>query len=179
MSNVLTPVLFALQVFTLTSWYVVPIFWLPIATFLFFRSAAQFSAVPGAFLPVLKTNPLDTLATLNPVTNSISEIAYARTFACFLTGNIIWTLLEYTLHRFLFHIDAWLPDKPVFLTIHFLLHGVHHYLPMDRYDAILNASPSLLTTRGKISPRDAATALHVPLVPVHAPRLRALPHSRS
>ncbi|KZV80757.1 fatty acid-2 hydroxylase [Exidia glandulosa HHB12029] len=126
-----------LEVFTLTSWYVVPIFWLPIATFLFFRSAAQFSAVPGAFLPVLKTNPLDTLATLNPVINSISDIAYARTLACFLTGNIIWTLLEYTLHRFLFHIDAWLPDKPVFLTLHFLLHGVHHYLPMDRYRLVM------------------------------------------
>ena len=36
------------------------------------------------------------------------------------------------MHRFLFHIDEYLPDKPAFLTLHFLMHGIHHYLPMDR-----------------------------------------------
>jgi len=41
-------------------------------------------------------------------------------------------MLEYALHRFLFHIDELLPDRPFFLMIHFLLHGIHHYLPMDR-----------------------------------------------
>jgi 4-hydroxysphinganine ceramide fatty acyl 2-hydroxylase len=42
-------------------------------------------------------------------------------------------MLEYGLHRFLFHIDYWLPDRPFFLMLHFLLHGIHHYMPMDRY----------------------------------------------
>ena len=56
----------------------------------------------------------------------------AKTLACFFLGNLIWTILEYTLHRFLFHIDNWLPEKPVFLVLHFLMHGIHHYLPMDR-----------------------------------------------
>jgi 4-hydroxysphinganine ceramide fatty acyl 2-hydroxylase len=37
------------------------------------------------------------------------------------------------MHRFLFHVDKWLPDNRWFLTLHFLLHGVHHYLPTDRY----------------------------------------------
>lgn len=37
------------------------------------------------------------------------------------------------MHRFLFHVDEWLPDNRWFLTIHFTLHGVHHYLPTDRY----------------------------------------------
>jgi 4-hydroxysphinganine ceramide fatty acyl 2-hydroxylase len=37
------------------------------------------------------------------------------------------------MHRFLFHVDEWLPDNRWFLTVHFLLHGVHHYLPTDRY----------------------------------------------
>jgi hypothetical protein len=36
------------------------------------------------------------------------------------------------LHRFLFHIDEMLPDRPIFLVLHFLLHGIHHYMPMDR-----------------------------------------------
>lgn len=52
-------------------------------------------------------------------------------------GLSVWTLIEYVLHRFLFHLDHYLPDHPIFLTIHFLLHGVHHYLPMDRYRLVM------------------------------------------
>ena len=106
--------------FTLTGWYTVPTVWLPIALFLFFRSAAQFA---GINTPV--TSPSSPLA--------IPASGYAQAAPCFALGVVIWTLLEYTLHRFLFHVDEWLPDHPAFLTLHFLLHGVHHYLPMDRY----------------------------------------------
>ena len=52
-------------------------------------------------------------------------------------GLFVWTLVEYCMHRFLFHVDRFLPDHPYFLTLHFLLHGVHHYLPMDRYRLVL------------------------------------------
>jgi 4-hydroxysphinganine ceramide fatty acyl 2-hydroxylase len=31
----------------------------------------------------------------------------------------------------------YLPDNRVFLTLHFLLHGIHHYLPMDRYRLVM------------------------------------------
>ncbi|KMZ57746.1 Fatty acid 2-hydroxylase [Zostera marina] len=44
------------------------------------------------------------------------------------SGIFIWTLLEYTFHRFLFHIQT----KTYWgNTIHFLLHGCHHKHPMD------------------------------------------------
>lgn len=52
-------------------------------------------------------------------------------------GLFVWTLVEYCLHRFLFHLDHYLPDHPYALTLHFLLHGVHHYLPMDGYRLVL------------------------------------------
>ncbi|KAH7321213.1 hypothetical protein B0I35DRAFT_477720 [Stachybotrys elegans] len=52
-------------------------------------------------------------------------------------GVFIWTLVEYCLHRFLFHLDYYLPDNRVALTLHFLLHGVHHYLPMDKYRLVM------------------------------------------
>lgn len=51
----------------------------------------------------------------------------------FFGGMIFWTLAEYLIHRFLFHVDDMLPDSSVWLVAHFLLHGIHHYLPMDRY----------------------------------------------
>lgn len=52
-------------------------------------------------------------------------------------GLGVWSLVEYCLHRFLFHLDHYLPDHPVFLTLHFTLHGIHHYLPMDRQRLVL------------------------------------------
>lgn len=52
-------------------------------------------------------------------------------------GLFLWSLVEYILHRFLFHIEAALPDHPIALTAHFLLHGIHHYLPMDRYRLVM------------------------------------------
>ncbi|KAK2762220.1 fatty acid alpha-hydroxylase [Arachnomyces sp. PD_36] len=57
--------------------------------------------------------------------------------AYWLFGLFIWTLLEYTLHRCLFHIDNYLPDNRVGICAHFLLHGIHHYLPMDRYRLVM------------------------------------------
>lgn len=52
-------------------------------------------------------------------------------------GIGIWTLVEYGLHRGLFHLDDWLPDNRVAITLHFLLHGIHHYLPMDRLRLVM------------------------------------------
>ncbi|KAK6932016.1 Fatty acid hydroxylase [Dillenia turbinata] len=44
-------------------------------------------------------------------------------------GVLIWTLLEYTLHRFLFHMKT---TSYWGNTLHYLLHGCHHKHPMDR-----------------------------------------------
>ncbi|KAG0367645.1 hypothetical protein BC939DRAFT_458605 [Gamsiella multidivaricata] len=55
----------------------------------------------------------------------------------FLSGMVLWTLAEYIIHRFLFHLDDLLPDSTVWLTAHFLLHGIHHYLPMDRLRLVM------------------------------------------
>jgi 4-hydroxysphinganine ceramide fatty acyl 2-hydroxylase len=57
--------------------------------------------------------------------------------ALWLSGIGVWSLVEYCLHRFLFHIDKYLPDNRVGITLHFLLHGVHHYLPMDKYRLVM------------------------------------------
>ncbi|KAJ8087261.1 fatty acid alpha-hydroxylase [Marasmius tenuissimus] len=118
-----------LEVFTRTQWYVVPVIWLPIAVYLFLRSAFQF-VTP---LPSFTTDPTLPMSKLD----RINTEAYAKTILCFFLGNVIWTILEYVLHRFLFHLDEYLPDHQAFLTLHFLLHGVHHYLPMDRLRLVM------------------------------------------
>jgi len=119
-----------LEMFTRTEWWVVPVFWSPIAAYLFVRCIVQFSlpASPYSTLPPFTSDPSAPLRHLDDVTPA----AFGKAAICFLLGNLIWTFLEYLLHRFLFHLDALLPDKPWALTLHFLLHGIHHYLPMDR-----------------------------------------------
>ncbi|XP_068654403.1 dihydroceramide fatty acyl 2-hydroxylase FAH1-like [Aristolochia californica] len=45
-----------------------------------------------------------------------------------IVGIFVWSLVEYTLHRFLFHIKT----KSYWgNTVHYLLHGCHHKHPMD------------------------------------------------
>ena len=50
---------------------------------------------------------------------------------CFFLGLVNWTLFEYGIHRFVFHLDDHVPRMKIFFILHFLMHGVHHYLPMD------------------------------------------------
>lgn len=59
------------------------------------------------------------------------------TSAYWLFGFGLWSFLEYVLHRGLFHMDKYLPDNRVGLTAHFLFHGIHHYLPMDKYRLVM------------------------------------------
>lgn len=114
------------QIFTVAEWYIVPLVWLPIATYIFLRSLFQFS---GFILPAFTSNPALPMSSWTDV----PAHAMVKVLACFFTGNIIWTFLEYILHRFLFHIDEWLPDMPLFMMLHFLFHGIHHFMPMDKY----------------------------------------------
>lgn len=96
-----------LEPLSLTPWWVVPSIWLPCIAY------GSFQAYQG-----LRGGPWELTA-------------------YWALGLGLWTLIEYTLHRCLFHIDNHLPDNRVFITLHFLLHGVHHYLPMDRYRLVM------------------------------------------
>jgi 4-hydroxysphinganine ceramide fatty acyl 2-hydroxylase len=46
----------------------------------------------------------------------------------FVAGILIWTLVEYTMHRWVFHYE---PKSRWGRRFHFMLHGVHHDYPND------------------------------------------------
>jgi len=46
----------------------------------------------------------------------------------FFFGILLWTLTEYTIHRWAFHYD---PKSEAGKKIHFLVHGIHHDYPRD------------------------------------------------
>lgn len=46
----------------------------------------------------------------------------------FVLGVVVWTLIEYLLHRFIFHLE---PKTEFGKRLHFMTHGVHHDYPND------------------------------------------------
>jgi sterol desaturase/sphingolipid hydroxylase (fatty acid hydroxylase superfamily) len=94
------------EFFTRNKWYMIPMIWMPLVLGLVFSGYTSFSSMLTA------------------------PYAIATTVCLFLCGILGWTLLEYVLHRFVFH---WEPSakSPTQLTFHFLLHGIHHKSPMD------------------------------------------------
>lgn len=51
-----------------------------------------------------------------------------QTVGIFLLGVLLWTAVEYIIHRFAFHIE---PKTALGKRLHFLVHGVHHDYPRD------------------------------------------------
>ena len=97
----------------------------------------------GNFLEPLSKTPwwIVPLFWLPPVTYgtviALRNISVPNTVGHWIFGLCFWTIVEYTLHRCLFHLDYYLPDNRVAITAHFLLHGIHHYLPMDRLRLVM------------------------------------------
>lgn len=105
-----------LEMLTRTPWYVVPLFWGPIVAWHFASAVKDFSE------------------------SSFSIAVFA---SLVILGLFAWTILEYVFHRFLFHMEKALPTHQLAYSLHFLLHGVHHFLPMDRMRLVM--PPALFT----------------------------------
>jgi 4-hydroxysphinganine ceramide fatty acyl 2-hydroxylase len=71
-------------------------------------------------------------------------IALSRALTLFPLGMLYWTFVEYTLHRFVFHLDERTPNWAPTLALHFLLHGVHHKVPNDRYRLVFPPAPAVI-----------------------------------
>lgn len=61
--------------------------------------------------------------------------------ALFLAGYFGWTLAEYLLHRFVFHMA---PTNKIKNAIQYTLHGVHHEYPKDKSRIIMPPAGALL-----------------------------------
>lgn len=60
--------------------------------------------------------------------NHYTILNLPNVIALYIFGLITWTLVEYLLHRYLFHIDDYFLSMK---RIHYILHGVHHEHPGD------------------------------------------------
>jgi sterol desaturase/sphingolipid hydroxylase (fatty acid hydroxylase superfamily) len=58
----------------------------------------------------------------------------------FVLGIVFWSLVEYLLHRFVFHLE---PDSRWGRRMHFIIHGVHHDFPHDPMRLVMPPSVSV------------------------------------
>lgn len=83
-----------------------------------------------------RTSPSLTLLAYTPLVLGIAYVGWQRydisiiEFMGYgLLGVLTWTLMEYTLHRYVFH---YINDHTVVQRFHYVVHGVHHHYPKDK-----------------------------------------------
>lgn len=107
-----------LEMLTKTPWWAVPLFWIPSIIYITKTGLNETnegisSVSMQAVLPDLFSQQIKIL--------TFQSILYQH----FIAGIVLWTVLEYSLHRWVFHLNA--ENGGVFIcTFHFLLHGLHH-----------------------------------------------------
>jgi len=58
----------------------------------------------------------------------LSRVSLLATVALGVLGYLLWTVLEYWLHRIVFHFE---PEDGIGARLHYIIHGVHHDHPND------------------------------------------------
>lgn len=103
------------EFFSKTPWYVIPLFYLPQAIYMI----VQAFYIEGATAWLIGL--------------------------CFLGGIFYATLMEYLLHRFLFHgEDYWLPNNGLLISFHYMMHGIHHAFPQEKTRLVLPIVPGTI-----------------------------------
>jgi len=108
-----------LETLTRTKWWLVPLIWMPVVIYFGLSGTTSLMESYGG---------------------TKGSLLSAGLFLC---GCLAWTLLEYSLHRCLFH---WRPNlrSHTQITFHFLLHGLHHKTPLDPDRLVFPPAAALL-----------------------------------
>ncbi|MBT7609470.1 MAG: fatty acid hydroxylase [Bacteriovoracaceae bacterium] len=99
-----------LERFTLVEWQSIFIFWIPVICYLFYLSYRD---------------------------HHLSATSYAMTF---ISGVLFWTLAEYLIHRFPFHLH---PKSDWAKKIVYTAHGNHHDDPFDPLRGVMPIVPAI------------------------------------
>lgn len=103
---------------------------------------AKFVSNKDETIPLFTSPWLERLSHIHPATPAVVFLPVAGWFlwqglqgnswltvaGLIIAGLFIWTLTEYSLHRWVFHYH---PTTDLGKKLHFLMHGVHHDYPQD------------------------------------------------
>jgi sterol desaturase/sphingolipid hydroxylase (fatty acid hydroxylase superfamily) len=94
-----------------------------------------------------RTHPAVVPILFVPTTSGLLWYSVARmgvgpmtTAGLFVAGALWWSFMEYWLHRTFFH---WIPEGRWGERMHFLVHGVHHDWPRDKYRLVMPPAVSI------------------------------------
>ena len=100
--------------------------------FVDFFSRVPWWVVPLVYVPMIAMSMMYAV-----VVDGLSPLALAPLW---FAGWVVWSLMEYWLHRTLFH---WIPSASWGEQFHFYLHGVHHRWFKDRFRLVMPPAASL------------------------------------
>ena len=72
---------------------------------------------------------------------AVHHLPVGQLVALILPALVIWTLMEYLLHRFLFHFPA---NSEASKWLVYLFHGVHHDVPADKTRLVMPPSGAII-----------------------------------
>lgn len=96
-----------------------------------------FSRVPAVVVPIIYVPAISAFCAYGVGVAGTSPLAAVGQFAL---GVLVWSLMEYWLHRTLFH---WTPNTSWGPKFHFFLHGVHHQWHRDKYRLVMPPAASI------------------------------------
>jgi 4-hydroxysphinganine ceramide fatty acyl 2-hydroxylase len=105
------------EYFSRNKWYSVPMTWIPVSIIMMIL-AMTYEFSDHIFLDkyIMYKSP---------------DFSAVFVFLTFVFGILLWSLGEYLLHRYAFHFEKRIPQHPWFIMLHFVIHGVHHLIPLD------------------------------------------------
>lgn len=95
-------------------------------------SKVHFSVPIFIYLPVILYFLFHSIWTFN--------LTFITIFSLFIVGILVWSITEYSLHRFIFHFT---PKSEIGKKLHFIFHGVHHDYPSDSKRLVMPPSVSI------------------------------------
>jgi len=92
-----------------------------------------------------RVHPLVPVLIFAPAIAVLAGLAFDRmgtvtTFAWIVAGYFFWTLMEYWIHRAIFHFE---PEEGLGARFHWIIHGIHHDHPNDPLRLVMPPSVSV------------------------------------
>lgn len=114
---------------TKCQWYIIPIYWTPLLfAFLYYSITNFLTFGPQVWMPWL----------FGGIKLSVWQCP-----VIFVFGVVMWTFMEYVIHRWVFHLRPphW---SKLLITLHFLFHGQHHKNPMNKDRLVFPPAPAMI-----------------------------------
>ncbi|GAB1600644.1 uncharacterized protein LOC106880340 [Argonauta hians] len=115
------------EFFSMAPWWVVPIIWVPVMCLGMYQAYQNIYA--------------NSHIVQFPFIEQDIEIKPHYLPFVYVAGMVQWTLLEYLIHRWLFHLRPF-TNSPFFIRMHFILHGQHHKAPLDKTRLVFPPVPA-------------------------------------